>query len=60
MANQNVPILGVCMGHQLLASVHNFTVSYASQPMHGRMSTVRLCSLVGYKNYGRELFDCEL
>jgi anthranilate/para-aminobenzoate synthase component I/anthranilate/para-aminobenzoate synthase component II len=56
MANQNVPILGVCMGHQLLASVHNFTVSYASQPMHGRMSTVRLCSLVGYKNFGREQY----
>ena len=36
------PILGVCLGHQLLAHMSNVTVSYASQPMHGRISTVRV------------------
>lgn len=56
MANQDVPILGVCMGHQLLASVHNVTVSYASQPMHGRISTVRLCPVVDDKKHGREQY----
>jgi len=41
-ANPMIPILGVCLGHQLLAHMSNVTVSYASQPMHGRISAVRV------------------
>lgn len=56
MANPNIPIFGVCMGHQLLASVHDITVSYASQPMHGRISAVRVAGLDGDNKKNRESY----
>lgn len=36
------PVLGVCLGHQLLAHVNGAKVQRASCPMHGRASVVRL------------------
>src|SRR4051794_33887891 len=36
-----IPLLGVCLGHQGLASVYGATVGRAPQPRHGRVSPVR-------------------
>mmetsp|Transcript_9821 Transcript_9821/g.35998 ORF Transcript_9821/g.35998 Transcript_9821/m.35998 type:complete len:868 (-) Transcript_9821:100-2703(-) len=36
----DIPVLGVCLGHQLLAHVHGATVERAPEPVHGRTSDV--------------------
>ena len=36
-----VPVLGVCLGHQLIAYVEGGAVGLAPQPRHGHLSTVR-------------------
>ena len=35
-----IPILGVCLGHQSIASVFGLTVSQYNKPMHGKTSQV--------------------
>ncbi len=37
----NIPILGVCLGHQLLASCFGWTVQAAQQPLHGAVRSIR-------------------
>ncbi|QCE07952.1 para-aminobenzoate synthetase [Vigna unguiculata] len=36
----DVPVLGVCLGHQALGYVHGAQVVHASEPIHGRLSEV--------------------
>jgi para-aminobenzoate synthetase component II len=40
-AKQNIPLLGVCLGHQALAEAFGATVSHADELMHGKTSQVR-------------------
>jgi len=37
-----IPILGVCLGHQAICEVYGATVTYATELMHGKQSTVSL------------------
>lgn len=38
---KNIPILGVCLGHQAICAAFGATVTYAKQLMHGKQSNVK-------------------
>jgi para-aminobenzoate synthetase len=40
ITHAEVPLLGVCLGHQGIGWLHGAHVTYAPAPMHGRMSAV--------------------
>lgn len=39
-AEQKIPMLGVCLGHQALGELFGATVSHAPELMHGKTSTI--------------------
>nr|XP_043615300.1 aminodeoxychorismate synthase, chloroplastic [Erigeron canadensis] len=45
----DIPILGVCLGHQALGYVHGADVIHAFEPVHGRLSEIQ--------HNGSRLFD---
>lgn len=38
---KDIPILGVCLGHQAVCAAFGATVTYAKELMHGKQSTVK-------------------
>lgn len=38
----NIPILGVCLGHQAICEVYGAVITYASKLMHGKQSEICL------------------
>lgn len=39
---KDIPILGVCLGHQVICAAFGATVTYAKELMHGKQSNVKL------------------
>lgn len=39
---QQIPILGVCLGHQAIGEFFGATLSRAARPMHGKVSTIQV------------------
>lgn len=48
-----IPILGVCLGHQAICEVYGATISYAEQLMHGKMSVINLQDSPIFKGLGK-------
>lgn len=38
---RDIPILGVCLGHQALGYVHGAQIIHAAEPVHGRLSEIQ-------------------
>lgn len=38
---KDIPILGVCLGHQALGYVHGAQIIHATEPVHGRLSEIK-------------------
>lgn len=46
----DVPVLGVCLGMQLLAAEHGGRVSHAPEPVHGRLSSIQHAGHALFRN----------
>ncbi|KAJ0985155.1 hypothetical protein J5N97_003511 [Dioscorea zingiberensis] len=53
---KDVPVLGVCLGHQALGFVHGAQIVHAPEPVHGRLSEIEHsgCRLFSNIPSGRE------
>ncbi|MGI6217326.1 MAG: anthranilate synthase component II [Coriobacteriales bacterium] len=53
-ASKHVPLLGVCLGHQVLASLYGARVSRGSRPMHGKVSLLHTNGMGLFSGLPRE------
>eukprot|EP00924_Labyrinthula_sp_SR-Ha-C_P016661 maker-scaffold_6-snap-gene-11.62-mRNA-1 protein AED:0.02 eAED:0.03 QI:0/0.33/0.25/1/1/1/4/238/789 len=37
---RNIPLFGICLGHQIISHLFNYKIRLASEPMHGRISPI--------------------
>lgn len=49
-----VPMLGICLGHQAIAEACGATITYASSLMHGKTSTIRHDGITIFAGVDRE------
>lgn len=54
---ENIPLLGVCLGHQGLVLYHGGQVEHANEVMHGRLSKVRVVEEFDLFAYVPDEFD---
>lgn len=47
---RRIPILGVCLGHQIIAQYYGATVTRGAAPMHGKISSVHHSGSPLFKN----------
>jgi anthranilate synthase component 2 len=53
--NTRLPLLGVCLGQQCMAYLHDMEVALAPKPMHGRVSVIHHDNRGVFKGLPREL-----
>lgn len=51
----DIPILGVCLGHQSICAAFGGEISYASRLMHGKSSNIQLGGDLIFKDLGDEI-----
>ena len=52
-----IPILGVCLGHQCIGSVFGGTITHAEKIMHGKISKIQHDAQGIYKNFENNIFE---
>lgn len=50
-ARMRVPLLGVCLGHQIIAAAYGASVIRGERPMHGKVSMIQRMARVCFAAY---------
>lgn len=53
-----IPILGVCLGHQIIANVYGYEVTQAKEPVHGKVSKITTNGVNLFENLPHEFRVC--
>ena len=56
--HQQLPILGICLGHQALGEYFGATLTHAKQPMHGKVSSIQHSEKGIYKHIPQHINVC--
>lgn len=47
---ESIPILGICLGHQIIGKVFGCNIIQGSEPVHGKVSVIKHCGKYVFKN----------